>query len=159
MHPAPFTTKRIQRPHLLVKWFRKMLPDNDPEIERVHPRERRTAFRFTFAASDSLSVHIKFRTFQQLSIPLYDLSAGGFTCILPQSLSLKIGDQVRLSLTLPLEKQLFIEGQARLLGTIPGKENDAPLHRFKFNSSLTERNRDHIHHFILKKQLDLIRKS
>jgi len=159
MHPAPFTIKRDQRTHLLGKWVRKMLPDNDIETECVRPRERRTAFRFTFAASDSLSAQIKFRTFQKLSIPLQDLSAGGFSCIFLQPLPLEFGDRVRLSFTLPLEKQFFIEGQARFLGIIPGKESGIPVNRFEFTSSLTERDRDHIHHFILKKQLDQIRKS
>lgn len=159
MHPAPFTPKRNQRTHLLGKWVRKILPENDLELKRVHPRERRTAFRFTFAASDRLSIQIQFRTFRKISTPLYDLSAGGFSCIFSQPFPGEIGDWVHLSLTLPLGKQLFIETQAQFLGTRPVNENNPPVYRFEFASSLTERDRDYLHHFILRKQLEQIRKS
>ncbi|KMP12168.1 hypothetical protein UZ36_01725 [Candidatus Nitromaritima sp. SCGC AAA799-C22] len=95
-------------------------------------------------------------TFQTV---LHDLGASGFTCQMRRKMTVSRDQIVSILFVLPLEEPVLMEAKAIMSGQSLNGSPDTRLGRFRFTHGMDEEDRDLIHQFVLKKQIEIIRRD
>ena len=136
-------------------WFKSFFKKFRESVPAANPLERRNAYRLRVLGMGSESMFVivddKFGAY------IHDLSADGFSCEFQGKSGFRVGQRIRIELTLPLDEPITIQTEALLVSQ--RKNEDAPLviQGFEFSPDMDEESRDLIHQFIIRKQLELIR--
>ena len=152
--PTPKSFDRI-----VGGWIRKWLPFCSKPIKRLDEDFDQSDFYLLdlgdlepIEATITLPDGITFLTV------LHDLGASGFTCQMRQHRAVK-DQMVSILYVLPGEEPVLMEAKAIMTGQTLNGSPQTRVGKFRFTYSMDEQDRELIHQFVLKKQIEMIRRN
>lgn len=121
--------------------------------------EKRACYRLNLEGLPHLEARLKFPNNHLQTARIKDLSAGGFSCLLPDYISIRKTDLVYTAFVLPFKEPEPIQAKALLIAMTSRGDHGHRVLRFRFSSYLNSCKQDVLHRFIVKKKLELMRKA
>ncbi len=121
--------------------------------------EKRECFRLNLENFPPLEARLKSPDHMPCSTVIKDLSASGFSCGLPQYISIRKTDLVYAAFVLPFEKPETIQANAFLVAVTSRGDSRSRILRFRFSDYLNKNKEELIHRFITQQRFDIIRQA
>lgn len=137
-------------------WFKRMFQ------RRRNPSkipQRRDTLRLNLEEIEPVDIAVAFDRGKALRTIIHDLSAGGVSLYDDHLLELEEGETVGIAFHLPLGKQATVHAQALLVSAQKTGAHLPRVYRFEFVESMSEVGRNLIHRYIVKKQLELMKRQ
>ena len=121
--------------------------------------EKRACYRLNLEELPHLEARLKFPNDHFQTTRIKDLSASGFSCLLPDYISIRKTDLIYTAFILPFKEPEPIQAKAYLIAMTSRGDHSHRILRFRFSSYLNNCKQDVLHRFIVRKKLELMRKA
>ncbi len=141
---------------LKTPWYKRLFSRRNDSV--LIPQENRQCFRLNIEETFPMEAMLMTRKGEIITSDIHDLSAGGVSLKFYEPMTDGL-DKVKIKIGLPNERPVVLEAKADYINK---RNNGTPLSKilgFKFTSGLDVDSEDMIHQFILKKQIDWIRRQ
>ena len=139
-------------------WVNKIFPEKTSrkgKPERL--LEQREYYRLDMKQLPSLDATLISRNGANIDLGILNISAGGLCGKISPSVPLFKNQLLNVAFVLPFEEPMLVKTSACLLSIETSELSDARVLRLQFSEGLDDWQRELIHVYVLKKQLDLIK--
>jgi c-di-GMP-binding flagellar brake protein YcgR len=139
----------------LSHWFKRLLGVNKKLISGS--LDRRQAFRLPIQSKKPLRLEVRLASGETIRATINDLSAGGISFCCDQTVWMDEGEIASISFPLNIKKPERIQTRASLISRARAGSNKTHIYRFCFAHLLSEQEKDKVHEFIFKKQIEQLK--
>ena len=145
--------------HILGSWIKKWLPFASKPAKRLDEDfDNSDFYLLDLGDLEPIEATITLPNGITFSTVLHGLGASGFTCQMRRNMAVK--DQiVSILYVLPAEEPVLMEAKAIMTGQSLNGSPDTRIGQFHFTYGMDEQDRDLIHKFVLRKQIEMIRRK
>ena len=131
----------------------------EQEWLRYEGLERRDTYRFNLSNTYPMKMIMIINDLIIKKGVIRDLSAGGFSCDLFETIVLPVGQKTNIRFKLNMDEPVIIKSEATYQGSKGSGYDSSRIYRFEFADNMSEGERDSIHQYILIKQLEVFRSN
>jgi len=142
------------------RWVKKVLPWKKNREKKVDALlDQRDCYRLNMKHLPSLDATLVSENGVDIDLGVLNLSAGGLCGKIAPSVPLYKNQPLTIAFILPLEKPIVMKTSACLVAIETNGSPDARILRIQFSGGLDDQQKDLLHGFIVKQQLELIKQG
>jgi len=140
-------------------WMNKVFPEKTPKKRKPDSLlDQREFFRLNMEHQPPLDATLISKHGANIDLEVLNISASGLSGKITPSVPLFKNQLLNIAFVLPFDEPMLVKTSACLLSIETSKLSDARALRLQFSEGLDEWQRELIHVFVLKKQLELIQR-
>jgi c-di-GMP-binding flagellar brake protein YcgR len=138
-------------------WVNKIFPEKTPQKRKPEGLlEQREFFRLNMGHLPPLDATLISKNGANIDLEVLNISASGLCGKITPSVPLFKNQLLNVAFVLPFDEPMLVKTSTSLLSIDPSEFSDARVLRLQFSEGLDDWQRELIHVYVLKKQLELI---
>ena len=140
-------------------WVNKIFPEKTPQKRKPERLlEQREYYRLDMKHLPPLDATLISKNGANIDLEILNISASGLSGKITPSVPLFENQLLNVAFVLPFDEPMLVKTSASLLSIETSELSDARVLRLQFSEGLEDWQRELIHVYVLKKQLELIQR-